>query len=37
MSPQVWIVVAGLTAVIVVVGLGDLVTRARDARQRVRR
>jgi hypothetical protein len=37
MSPQVWIVVAGLVAVIAVVGLGDLVTRARDGRLRVRR
>jgi len=36
MSPQVWIVIAGLVAVITVVGLGDLVNRARDAR-RVRR
>jgi hypothetical protein len=31
MSSQVWIVVAGLVAVIVVVGLGDLVQRARGS------
>jgi hypothetical protein len=35
MSSQVWIVVAGLTAVIVVVGLGELVQRFRETRQRV--
>lgn len=32
MSSHVWIVVAGLVAVIVVVGLGDLVQRVRGAR-----
>jgi hypothetical protein len=32
MSSQVWIVVAGLVAVIVVVGLGDLVQRVRVSR-----
>jgi|GEM_PF-1699132 len=37
MSPQELIVVAGLVAVIVAVGLGELVTRARESRQRVRR
>lgn len=37
MTPQVWIVVVGLVAVIVVVGLGDLVQRARDSRHRVHR
>ncbi|VTR78229.1 hypothetical protein [Cellulomonas hominis] len=36
MSSQVWIVVAGLVAVIVVVGLGDLVQRAREYRSEAR-
>lgn len=37
MTPQVWIVVVGLVAVIAVVGLGDLVQRARGTRHRVHR
>lgn len=37
MSAQVWIVVAGLVAVIAVVGLGEAVQRLRDSRQRAHR
>ncbi|MBB5471787.1 hypothetical protein HNR08_000523 [Cellulomonas hominis] len=37
MSAQLWIVVAGLAAVIAVVGLGEAVQRLRAGRQRVQR